>query len=153
MAIRAPSTNSIFNRLLRLPDETLVYPAHDYKGDTVSTIGEERAHNPRLKVASIDDYVTLMNNLNLPNPKMMDVVIPANMRVGLVQDEIARRGWALRPDEAQGLVKQPDIAFVDLREPKEREKHGEIPGSLHAPYADLPSNVCRGGMLHEIGAT
>src|SRR4051794_21771733 len=74
---------SIFGRLLRLPDDTLVYPAHDYKGDTVSTIGEERAFNPRLQVKSVDHYVELMNNLKLPNPKMMDVAVPANMRVGL----------------------------------------------------------------------
>src|SRR3974390_2783225 len=65
--------DSIFYRLLKLPEETLVYPAHDYKGDTVSTIGEERRCNPRLQVKSIDDYVKLMNNLNLPKPKMMDV--------------------------------------------------------------------------------
>src|SRR4051794_22316162 len=72
---------SIFGRLLHLPDETLVYPAHDYKGDTVSTIGEERAYNPRLQVKSVEEYVDLMNGLHLPNPKMMDVAIPANMRV------------------------------------------------------------------------
>jgi sulfur dioxygenase len=86
---------SIFGRLLRLPDETLVYPAHDYKGDTVSTIGEERVFNPRLQVKSIDEYVDLMNNLHLPNPKMMDVAVPANMRIGLAQNIVADRGWAL----------------------------------------------------------
>src|SRR5918999_221909 len=74
---------SFFRRLLKLPDATLVYPAHDYKGDTVSTIGEERAFNPRLKVKSVEEYVDLMNSLNLPNPKMMDVAVPANMRLGL----------------------------------------------------------------------
>ena len=78
----------------------MVFPAHDYKGDTVTTIGEERAFNPRLQVGSVDEYVDLMNNLNLPNPKMMDVAVPANMRVGLAQEEIARHGWALRPSEA-----------------------------------------------------
>src|SRR6201992_2778486 len=57
---------SIFGRLLRLPDKTLVYPAHDYKGDTVSTIGEEKAFNPRLQVKSVDEYVTLINNLQPP---------------------------------------------------------------------------------------
>src|SRR5258708_23103872 len=56
---------SIFGRLLKLPDETLVFPAHDYKGDTVSTIGEEKRFNPRLQVRSVDEYVELMNNLNL----------------------------------------------------------------------------------------
>src|ERR1700759_4110678 len=76
---------SIFNRLLRLPDETMVLPAHDYKGDTVSTIGEERRSNPRLQVKSVDEYVHLMNNLNLSNPKMMDVAVPVNMHVGLTQ--------------------------------------------------------------------
>jgi glyoxylase-like metal-dependent hydrolase (beta-lactamase superfamily II) len=61
--------DSIFGRLLKLPDETMVFPAHDYKGDTVSTIGEEKRYNPRLQVRSVDEYVELMNNLKLPNPK------------------------------------------------------------------------------------
>src|SRR5450631_3110625 len=86
---------SLFGRLLRLPDETLVFPAYDYKGDTVSTIAEEKTFNPRLQVKSVDEYVDLMNNLNLSNPKMMDVAVPANMKVGLHQEEIARRGWAV----------------------------------------------------------
>jgi sulfur dioxygenase len=63
-------------RLLRLPDETLVFPGHDYKGDTVSTITEERRCNPRLQVKGADDYVALMARLNLSNPKMMDVAVP-----------------------------------------------------------------------------
>ena len=73
------SYNSIFNRLLKLPEETLVYPAHDYKGETVSTIGEEKYFNPRLQVKSVNEYVEIMNNLNLPNPKMMDVAVPYNL--------------------------------------------------------------------------
>src|SRR5499427_3182179 len=105
---------SIFNRLLKLPDETLVYPAHDYKGDTVSTIGEERRFNPRLQVRSIEEYVDLMSKLNLPNPKMMDVAVPANMRQGLAQEEIARLGWALSATEAMSLSGQPDVTLVDL---------------------------------------
>jgi sulfur dioxygenase len=143
---------SIFGRLLRLPDETLVYPAHDYKGETVSTIGEERAFNPRLQVRSVEEYVELMNNLRLPNPKMMDVAVPANMRVGLAQDEIARRGWSVTATQALGLVAGTDVALIDLRERREREKYGEIPGSLHAPYPDLPDNVRPGGMLYELAA-
>ncbi|RMF14992.1 MAG: MBL fold metallo-hydrolase [Candidatus Dadabacteria bacterium] len=78
----AQSYDSIFNKLLRLPDETLVYPAHDYKGWTVSTIGEERRHNPRLQVRSVEEYVEIMNNLNLPDPKYMDVAVPANLACG-----------------------------------------------------------------------
>jgi glyoxylase-like metal-dependent hydrolase (beta-lactamase superfamily II) len=92
--------DSIFGRLLKLPEATLVYPAHDYKGDTVSTIGEEKAFNPRLQVKSINEYVELMNNLKLANPKMMDVAVPANMKVGLHQEEIARRGWAVTAAQA-----------------------------------------------------
>jgi len=142
--------DSIFNKLLRLPEETLLFPAHDYKGETVSTIGEEKAFNPRLQVKSLDEYAELMSKLKLPNPKMMDVAVPANMRVGLAQDAIARHGWALSAGEAMKLLGKSDVALVDLRERSEREKHGVIPGSLHAPYPDLQANVRRGGMLHEL---
>jgi len=144
--------DSIFNKLLKLPDETLVFPAHDYKGDTVSTIGEEKRFNPRLRVRSVDEYVDIMNNLNLPNPKMMDVAVPANIHVGLHQEEIARRGWAVSAAEALALSGRPDIAIVDLREKAEREKHGTIPGALHAPYPELQENIGAGGMLHELAA-
>jgi sulfur dioxygenase len=144
--------DSIFNKLLRLPDETMVFPAHDYKGETVSTIAEEKAFNPRLQVKSVDEYVELMGKLNLPNPKMMDVAVPANMRVGLAQEDIAKRGWAVSATEARELVGRPDVTLIDLRERTEREKHGIIPGSLHAPYPDLAANVRPGGMLHELAA-
>jgi rhodanese-related sulfurtransferase len=141
---------SLFGKLLRLPDETLVFPAHDYKGDTVSTIGEEKRYNPRLQVKSVDDYVALMASLKLPNPKMMDVAVPSNMKIGLAQQEIARRGWALQAPQAIALVGGPDVAFVDLREAGERAKHGSIPGSLHAPYGDLQENIGPGGILREL---
>ncbi len=144
--------DSIFNKLMKLPDDTLVFPAHDYKGDTVSTIGEEKFFNPRLQVKSVDEYVDLMNNLKLPSPKMMDVAVPANMHVGLRQDDVARKGWALSAIEAIALYGRPGVAMVDLREQSEREKHGTIPGSLHAPYPDLPGHIAAGGMLHEIAA-
>jgi sulfur dioxygenase len=74
--------NSLFNRLLNLPDNTLVYPAHDYKGWMVSSISEEKKHNPRLQVKGLDEYVELMNSLDLPNPKMMDIAVPANQSCG-----------------------------------------------------------------------
>jgi sulfur dioxygenase len=144
---------SLFGRLLRLPDETLVFPAHDYKGDTVSTIAEERAFNPRLQVKSADEYAALMNGLNLSNPKMMDVAVPANMRQGLEQAEVARRGWAYSVREALGLAGEPDVVLIDLRERSERERHGSIPGSLHAPYPDLRENITEGGILHGLART
>jgi glyoxylase-like metal-dependent hydrolase (beta-lactamase superfamily II)/rhodanese-related sulfurtransferase len=141
---------SLFGKLLRLPDETMVFPAHDYKGDTVSTIGEEKRYNPRLQVKSADDYVALMASLNLPNPKMMDVAVPSNMKVGLAQQDIARRGWALNGAQAIALTGRPDVAFVDLREPAECQKHGSIPGALHAPYGDLQANIRASGMLEAL---
>jgi glyoxylase-like metal-dependent hydrolase (beta-lactamase superfamily II)/rhodanese-related sulfurtransferase len=141
---------SIFGKLLKLPDETLVFPAHDYKGDTVSTIGEEKAFNPRLRVKSIDEYVDLMNNLHLPNPKMMDVAVPANMRIGLAQEAIAQRGWAVSPDEAIALLGRAGATFIDLREATERRKNGIIPGSLHTPYPELRENIEPGGLLYEL---
>jgi len=141
---------SLFGKLLKLPEDTLVFPAHDYKGDTVSTIGEEKRCNPRLQVKSVDEYVDLMSKLKLANPKMMDVAVPANMRQGLAQDEIARKGWAVTPAQALALVGKPDVALIDLRERSEREKHGVIPASLHAPYPDLQENIRPGGMLHEL---
>ena len=144
--------DSIFNRLLRLPDDTLVYPAHDYKGDTVSTIGEERRSNPRLQVKSVDDYVALMNSLNLPNPKMMDVAVPANMRIGLAQDLVAAKGWAIAPEEAMAFLGSNDVFFVDLRETAERERHGQIPGGLHEPYANLRDSIGPGGLIRALGS-
>src|ERR1700752_5170801 len=104
----------------------MVYPAHDSKAETVSTIGEEKAFNPRLQVKSVDEYVDLMNNLKLADPKMMDVAVPATLKVGLGQDDIARRGWAVRAGEARALIGQHDVVFVDLREAREREKRGTI---------------------------
>jgi len=78
----AAQYDSLFGRLLRLPDDTFVYPAHDYNGMTVSTIGEEKAHNPRLQVRGKQEYVELMNGLVLSSPRLMDVAVPANRACG-----------------------------------------------------------------------
>ena len=72
--------DSLFNKVLKLPEETLVYPAHDYKGNRFSTIGNEKKNNPRLQVNSAAEYAEIMDNLNLANPKMMDVAVPANLK-------------------------------------------------------------------------
>jgi len=144
---------SIFGRLLKLPEETLVYPGHDYKGDTVSTIGEERRSNPRLQVKSVDEYAELMGNLRLANPKMMDVAVPANMKVGLQQEAVAEHGWATSAAEAIALAGRPDVVLIDLRERAERERHGSIAGSLHVPYPSLEESTRAGGMLHALAAS
>tara|TARA_Y100001970_G_scaffold280605_1_gene389857 strand:- start:353 stop:1045 length:693 start_codon:yes stop_codon:yes gene_type:complete len=79
--------DSIFNKLLKLPKSTLVYPAHDYNGKKFSTIENEKNNNPRLQVNSKEEYAEIMNNLNLANPKMMDIAVPANEK-GLTLDQI-----------------------------------------------------------------
>jgi sulfur dioxygenase len=144
---------SIFGRLLKLPDGMLVYPAHDYKGDTVSTIGEEKAFNPRLQVKSAGEYADLMNSLHLPDPKLMDVAVPANMKLGFNQGDIARRGFAVTAPEALAMAGRHDVVFVDLREPGERERHGEIAGATHLPYPLLEDAARSGGVLHDVAAT
>ena len=78
---------SLFNKLLKLPEKTLVYPAHDYNGKKYSTIENEKNKNPRLQVSSADEYAEIMDNLNLENPKMMDVAVPANIK-GITLNEI-----------------------------------------------------------------
>ena len=78
------SYNSIFNRLLKLPEETLLYPAHDYNGQTVSTIGKEKKFNPRLQVNSVNEYIDIMNNLNLSKPKLMDTNVASNIKLGAI---------------------------------------------------------------------
>ena len=74
--------NSIFNKLLKLPDETLLYPAHDYKGEKVSTIGKEKKLNPRLQVKSVDEYIDIMNNLNLKKPVEIEINVSRNIKLG-----------------------------------------------------------------------
>ena len=78
----AAQYDSLFNKLLTLPEDTLVYPAHDYQGRTVSSIREEKLYNPRLQVADKQAYIDLMNGLKLDDPKLMDIAVPANLTCG-----------------------------------------------------------------------
>jgi len=78
------SYNSIFNKLLKLPEETLLYPCHDYNGKKVSTIGNEKKFNPRLQVKDEQEYIDMMNNLNLPEPKLMNINVARNIKLGAI---------------------------------------------------------------------
>ena len=98
----------------------------------------------------MDEYVDLMNNLNLPDPRMMDVAVPANMHVGLAQDFVAEKGWALSAEQVEELLARDSITLIDLREDRERRKHGVISGSLHVPYARLGSELESHGLLNEL---
>jgi glyoxylase-like metal-dependent hydrolase (beta-lactamase superfamily II) len=78
--------NSLFNKLLKLPEPYLVYPSHDYNGVNISTIGEEIRFNPRLQVVDEQEYMNLMDNLNLPYPKFINVALPANLKCGSTEE-------------------------------------------------------------------
>lgn len=138
---------SLFTKILKLPDDTIIYPGHDYRGETVSTIGEERAFNPRLQVASADEYAAIMDNLNLPDPALMDVAVPANRSIGLDDNDPVIDQATLTC--ADSLVKQKagEAVFIDLREDSERERDGIIPGSLHVPYQSIGTSAQPGGLL------
>jgi len=74
--------NSLFNNLLKLPEETLVYPGHDYNGKCSSTIGNEKKFNPRLQVKNVDEYIDIMSKLNLAKPKLIDINVSRNIKLG-----------------------------------------------------------------------
>ena len=130
------SYNSIFNKLLKLPDQTLVYPAHDYKGETVSTIIEERKFNPRLQVKSVEEYVDIMNNLNLPDPKMMDVAVPSNLKLGIdLNRQKVNNG--IEPEEFNKIKKEENTVLIDLREQNEIDKEGKLDNSNIVPFTSM----------------
>lgn len=142
--------DSLFNKLLKLPDDTVVYPGHDYKGDSTSTIGEEKAFNPRLQVSSAEAYAEIMDNLGLPNPKMMDVAVPANQKIGLAQAEPEIIERTIPANDALARLGSDDVIFIDLREDSERDKNGVIPNSVHVPYQSLADYIKPGGMLQAL---
>jgi glyoxylase-like metal-dependent hydrolase (beta-lactamase superfamily II)/rhodanese-related sulfurtransferase len=133
----AAQYDSLFNKLLRLPDDTKVFPAHDYKGDTVSTIGEERVTNPRLQVSSVEEYEELMNGLDLPPPMLMDVVVPTNRSIGLAQESLRARGCSVTRTQFHEAIETRDVLVVDLREDHERARGGVVDGAIHLPYPRL----------------
>ena len=139
--------DSIFNKLLKLPDATLVYPGHDYNGFTVSSVAEERAHNPRLQVDSAEAYAAIMNGLDLSDPKLMDVAVPANLSIGLSLDETRLRDATLEAGEAVRARPKADWLLVDLRETGERQRDGVIPESVHVPYPSLERALGKGELL------
>ena len=132
--------NSIFERLLKLPEETLIYPAHDYKGESVSTIGEEKKFNPRLQVSSADEYAKIMNNLNLSNPKMMDVAVPANKNLGF-KIENQKKLNGIKFSDLKKMANKNDLLLIDLRENHEIEHKESLPNSTHIPYSKLQEFV------------
>ena len=130
--------NSLFDRLLKLKDNTLIYPAHDYKGEMVSTIGEEKQFNPRLQVSSAQEYAQIMNNLNLDSPEMMDIAVPANKSLGMSFEQQKRLN-GLSIAEVKELIDKKDTLLIDLREKSEILRNPSINSSINVVYNQLPT--------------
>ncbi len=147
---------SVHEKLFTLPEETLVYPAHDYKGRTMSTVAEEKEHNPRLGGGkTIDEFVKIMDELNLSQPKKIDVAVPANLQCGDVDDDVQPirqdAGWAPLTRTPEGIPEVAhdwvaghldDVRVIDVREPDELEGElGSLYGAENIPMAELEGRM------------
>jgi glyoxylase-like metal-dependent hydrolase (beta-lactamase superfamily II)/rhodanese-related sulfurtransferase len=143
--------HSLTEVLFRLPDDTVVWPGHDYQGRTHSTIGHEKAHNARIAGKSLDEFVAIMNNLNLPRPKRIDEAVPANLVSGLRHDadgallQVPRpaSGYAgdVSPVLAWQWVQTGEAVLVDVRTDAEREWVGFVPGAVALAWKQWPGMV------------
>ena len=146
---------SIKDKILSLPDSCLLYPGHDYQGRTVTTVAEEKAHNPRCGgEANETDFVGYMSNLGLPHPKQIDVAVPANLRCGEpTSSELTTKPAAWGPvartyagvpeiDPSWVAEHQRELTLVDVREPKELDGElGAIEGTVHLPLGELRARL------------
>jgi glyoxylase-like metal-dependent hydrolase (beta-lactamase superfamily II)/rhodanese-related sulfurtransferase len=135
---------SIHEKIFSLPDDTIIWPGHDYRGMTFTTVGEEKKHNPRVGGGkSKDEFVAIMEQLNLPTPKKLDIAVPANLHVGVVPpssmsgDPLPERGWAAIERSKDGIpevtvdwvnANKGAVRLVDVREKDEAETDGIIDG-------------------------
>jgi sulfur dioxygenase len=167
---------SVREKLFTLDDDALIYPGHDYKGRTVSTVGEEKAHNPRLTMSrSVDEFVEIMENLGLPYPKLIDQAVPANVRSGYaLLPAVDAEAWAVLARTPAGVPEVSaawvsahahTVRLVDVREPEELTGPlGCIAGVQGVPLAGLEAEaqawshdkpvvlVCRSGGRSGSGA-
>ncbi|MGB5810264.1 MAG: MBL fold metallo-hydrolase [Polyangiales bacterium] len=150
--------HSIHEKILSLPDDTMLWPAHDYRGHTATTVAEERAHNPRVGGGKSEAaFVEIMNNLNLPTPKKLHEAVPANLLCGLVPpesmsgDPLPERGWAAIERSPEGVPEvtpawvaenRAGIRLVDVREIDEAESDGTIEGVEVLPMGTVDA-ACR----------
>ncbi|MET0411136.1 MAG: MBL fold metallo-hydrolase [Polyangiaceae bacterium] len=164
---------SVREQIMSLPDATLLYPAHDYRGRSVTSVAEEKRHNPRLGLSrSLEDFEGIMRALHLPRPGKMSVAVPSNLRCGLSSEAPAtpahlERDWAPislshagvpEVDSAWLREHLDDVFVLDVREPDEFRGHlGHVPGAELAPLRTLAAGsstlprdrpvvtVCRSG--------
>ena len=130
------SYKSLFERLLKLPEKTYVYPAHDYKGESVSTIGEEIKYNPRLQVSSAQEYANIMDNLKLDSPKQMDVAVPNNESMGMSLEKQKKLNGILF-NEMDSILSDENCQLIDLREQSEIDMLHSLNNSINVPYLNL----------------
>lgn len=137
---------SLFDKLLKLPPETLVYPAHDYKGRTHSTIGEEIAHNPRLQKTERGAFVEMMQHLDLAAPTHLTEALRTNMNGGKTIAQLLAEAAAKVPfmslEELASRIggNSRDVVVLDVRE-KEAFEGGHVPGAVHLPRGQLELRV------------
>lgn len=134
--------DSITKKLFKLPENNLVFPGHDYKGETISTIGFEKKYNPRLAGKTKEEFIKIMNDLNLPNPKLMDIALSANTKV-LDQSKLDIRDDMIIDSKVafEKYFGDESVFFVDLRETYEINKTGMILGAIHLPYQSLEDSL------------
>jgi glyoxylase-like metal-dependent hydrolase (beta-lactamase superfamily II)/rhodanese-related sulfurtransferase len=145
---------SIVQQIFSLPETCLLFPGHDYSGRTVTSVGEERAHNPRIGGGADErDFVGFMENLNLPHPKQIDVALPANLRSGRPADGKTPRpaDWGPVRQTYAGLLEiEPEwvaehlqqVHVLDVRQPQEmQESLGSIAGSQPIPLNELKARL------------
>lgn len=132
---------SITETLFTLPDDTVVWPGHDYRGHASSTIGEEKRHNPRVAGKTKDQFVSLMGGLNLPRPKYLDVAVPANRECGLGRalGDAGEQGFRELPArDAAAFAEDTRALVLDVREPHELSGElGQFPGSVNVPRGEI----------------
>jgi len=164
--------DSITQRLFNLPDETLVFPGHDYKNHRVSSIGQEKLINPRLANKCREQFIEFMNNLNLPKPNLIDIAVPANRYCGLDEEEaiqssepkdevkpsqlmtpsqmvaqIKHQIKEITINETSKLIQNKDVVLIDIREQNEFEQ-GSITGALFIPRGILEFKISEFSKLH-----
>ena len=130
--------DSLEEHLFKLPDATVVWPAHDYKGEHMSTIGREKQENPRYAGKTREEFVDIMNNLNLPNPKLMDIAVPFNKYFSEGLGDTLNSSLILTCNEVEALS---DHLMIDLRDQNEVDNEGAIEGSILLPLRELDSAI------------
>lgn len=138
---------SVRGKIFDLADDAMIYPGHDYKGRTVTTVGEEKRHNPRLKLENDqDEFVEIMNNLNLSRPQRIDVAVPANLRCGMSPQDwmpIARTAGDVPEVSTAAVAQRPEAArLIDVRTKDEYEGElGHIAGTELVPLPELTDTL------------